>query len=108
MSGDASGREEEVSQHPEWDEFPIEVSLNYPIVLAKGTPNERELTSLEVKRRLVADDLRGINCGAMSFDDTIKIISRLTTQPMNTIGRMDGKDMVLFSNMINYFLGTGQ
>lgn len=92
---------------PEYDEFPIIVKLRYPIRRGSGD-KEVLIEELEISRRLQARDLLGIQQSAMTFDDTVKIISRLTGQPRNNIELLDGKDMMKFSEIVNYFLGIGQ
>ena len=104
MGDDQSGS---VTSHPEWDTFPIKVELLYPVKKGKGE-NEVEFTEFEIGRRLQAKDLTGIAASNMSFDDTMKLISRLTGQPRSNIELLDGKDMLKFTEIINYFLGIGQ
>jgi hypothetical protein len=92
---------------PEWDSFPIIVKLEFPI--ERGTGDKAVIIEeLEIARRLQARDLSGIQQSAMTFDDTVKIISRLTGQPRSNIELLDGKDMMKFSEIVNYFLGIGQ
>jgi hypothetical protein len=104
MDGEKSGS---AMTRPEYDTFPIKVELQYAIKKGNGE-NAIELTELEINRRLQARDLLGIPAASMTFDDTVKIISRLTGQPRGTIELMDGKDMLNFTEIINYFLGIGQ
>lgn len=79
-------------------------NLAVPIEGADG----RELTSLTLRERVVAGDVRGIKLSQLeevNADDYLRIIGRLSAQPDHVINRLSIQDVAGLVEVVVGFLG---
>jgi len=83
--------------------LPHTIRLQEPIPFGK----DETINEIVFQRRLKAKDLMGIKVQDMTFDDMLKIISRMTVQSMAIIKELDGVDFMEASEVVNSFLPNG-
>lgn len=85
-------------------ELPHVMDLEVPISWGK---EEEPRTSITINRRLKAKDFKGMIANKMKFDDMIRLISKVTGEPMAFIEELDAADMMKASEVVNSFLPSG-
>jgi len=85
-------------------ELPHSIELEIPVEWGK---EESPRTTVTIVRRLKAKDFKGIHAQNMKFDDMIKLISRVTDEPMSFIEELDAADMMQCAEVVNSFLPSG-
>lgn len=85
--------------------LPYTLVLKHPI--ERGTKAENAITQLVFKRRLKAKDFKGIPAAGMQFDHMLKLVSRLSAEPISTIEEMDSEDLFAATDIVNSFLPSG-
>lgn len=82
--------------------LPHVITLKYPI-----NRGSEQITELVIERRLKAKDFKGVQASNISFDDMLRLLSRLTAQPMSNIEELDSTDMYAAMEVLSSFLPSG-
>lgn len=85
-------------------EIPHTIVLDFPFPYGK----DDEVTEIVVERRLKAKDFKGIKAQDIRFDDMLRLICRMTNQPMSKIEELDSIDMMKAVEVVNGFLPSSQ
>jgi len=101
---------EQANQTPEVDvstkqfEIPHTIQLTEPVQWGK---DELPRTEITINRRLKAKDFKGIVAGDIKFDDMVKMLSKISGEPIAFIEELDAADMITAVEVINSFLSGG-
>lgn len=83
-------------------ELPHKIVLDTPIKWGEET-----ISTIEVKRALKAKDFKGINASGISFDDMIRLCSKITGEELKKIEDLDATDFFKVVEVLNHFLPSG-
>jgi hypothetical protein len=83
--------------------LPYDLKLKEPIKWGKNETRE----VLTVQRRLKAKDFKGIPAQNMQMDHFLKMLSRITGEPMALIDELGVEDLFDAVDIINSFLPDG-
>lgn len=83
--------------------LPYVLQLKHPVPL----DSNRNLTELVFEREMEAGDLMGIPTEGILFDHMLKMVSRMSAQPMPLVKRLKVDDMMEAMNFVNSFLPGG-
>lgn len=83
-------------------ELPHTINLENPIKWG-----EEEIKSIVIKRPLKARDFKGINAAGITFDDMIRLCSKLTGEELAKIEDLDATDFFKVVEVLNHFLPSG-
>jgi hypothetical protein len=84
--------------------LPHTLKLEVPVPWGK----DEEVTEIVFERRLTAEDIFSMPVQGQTLGDTFRLVGKMTNKPLNFIKRMDAKDIVEASKVVNYFLPSGQ
>lgn len=98
---------EQANQNPEEKEevnyeLPYTLNLQEPIEWGKETR-----TTVVVNRRLKAKDFKGIVASNIRFDDMMRLISKVSGEPIAFIEELDAADLFELSKVVQSFLPSG-
>jgi len=82
--------------------LPFTIKLTVPINWGSETRS-----TIVVNRRLQAKDFKGIKASDIRFDDMMKLISRVTGEPIAFIEELDATDLFNASQVVQSFLPNG-
>lgn len=82
--------------------LPYVITLKYPV----GRGSEL-ISELVIERRLKAKDFKGIQANNITFDDMLRLLSRLTAQPLSVIEELDSIDLYEAIEVLSSFLPSG-
>lgn len=82
--------------------LPHTIELTIPIKWGSETRS-----TIVVSRRLKAKDFKGIKASDIRFDDMMKLISRVTSEPIAFIEELDATDLFNASQVVQSFLPSG-
>jgi hypothetical protein len=97
----ANKNQEENEDTTEFD-IPYTINLKTPIVWGEETR-----TTIVINRRLKAKDFKGIRASDIRFDDMMKLVSRVTAEPIKFIEEMDAADLFEATQVVQSFLPSG-
>jgi len=83
-------------------EIPHTINLEVPVKWGEETR-----TTIVVNRRMKAKDFKGIKASDIRFDDMMKLISKVTGEPVAFIEELDASDLFSASQVIQSFLPSG-
>lgn len=80
-------------------ELPIEISLNYPIMVG-----DERIDKLVISRRPKAKDLRFMDQNTGEVSKSAALLARLTENPESVIDQMDASDFTHAASIVAGFL----
>lgn len=83
--------------------LPHEIKLGVPITWGKGEAR----ASVTVQRSLKAKDFKGIRANDITMDDMLKMVSRITGEPLAFIEELEADDLFKVIEVLNSFLPVG-
>jgi len=83
-------------------ELPHKITLKNPIEWGDG-----KIETLEIKRPLKAKDFKGIQAAGITFDDMIRLCSKITGEEQAKIEDLDAADFFQVVEVLNHFLPNG-
>ena len=84
-------------------QIPFKILLSTPIKW--GANDER--TEISVQRKLKAKDFKGIPVQNMQFDHMLKLVSKITNEPLAFIEELEIEDLMKAIEVLNSFLPGG-
>lgn len=99
---EANQSQEESAVEQKVYELPYTIELKEPVQWGEETR-----TTIVVTRRLKAKDFKGIKASDIRFDDMMKLISRVTGEPIAFIEELDAADLFEASQVVQSFLPSG-
>lgn len=82
--------------------LPHEIKLNSPVEWGKETKDK-----ITVVRKLKAKDFKGIPANNMMMDDMLRMLSKITNEPIAFIEELEVDDMFSAVEVLNSFLPSG-
>lgn len=101
--------EETANINPTIDESSVKIFV-LPHVLTLAEPikwGEEIRKTLTINRRLKAKDFKGIKASDIRFDDMMKLISKVSGEPIAFIEELDASDLLNASEVVQSFLPSG-
>lgn len=80
-------------------DFPFSITLKFPLKFG-----QEEISEVVIKERLKARHLKGIALQNMTFNDSLRIISRLVALPMKCVEELDANDLMRLNKVVEGFL----
>ncbi len=91
--------EKEEAKYP----LPYKIELLYPVDWGKNESRN----DVVVQRRLKAKDFKGLDASRIEMGDMMKLVSRITAEPMAFVDELDIEDLYRVIEVVNSFLPRG-